>query len=207
MDLELPELDAMLRREASVTKAFLSRAVDRFRPPYGRVAESVPRSVVFCGTVNHGGYLRDRTGNRRFWVVRCEGVLDLQGLLAARDALWAEARARYEAGEEWHLDRADEATMREEHAARLDDDPWEETVAAWTAAREGRTFGMNDVLELALGLSAQGKNPTVTSRVSRILEGLGFERKRAMVGGRRQYFYGRRAAALPHCPTAPLESR
>jgi putative DNA primase/helicase len=202
---ELAELDAMLRREPSVTKAFLSRAVDRFRPPYGRVAESVPRSVVFCGTVNHGGYLRDRTGNRRFWVVRCEGMLDLDGLLAARDALWAEARARYEAGEGWHLDREDEVVLREEHAARLDDDPWEETVAAWTAAHEGRIFGMNDVLELALGLSSQGRNPTVTSRVSRILEGLGFEKKRAMVGGRRQYFYSRRT--VPYCPTALLQPR
>jgi putative DNA primase/helicase len=203
---ELAELDALLGRETSVTKAFLSRAVDRFRSPYGRVPEVVPRSVVFCGTVNHGGYLKDRTGNRRFWVMRCSSPLDPEGLGAARDALWAEARARYEAGEPWHLGLDDEARMREEQAARVEGDPWEDVIAAWTTRRAGATFTMNELLEGGLGLSLSSRNPTVTSRARRILEGLGFERRRAMASGRRSYFYARAheggGAPLPHCPTS-----
>jgi len=201
---ELSELDAILRAESSVTKSFLSRSFDRFRVPYGRAPKSIPRSVVFCGTVNHGGYLKDRTGNRRFWVVRCEGPLSTEALRAARDQLWAEACLLYREGEAWHLDAVDEATMREEQAARLDGDPWEDIVSSWTARRGPTSFAMNELLESALGMKAHGRNPSVTSRVSRILERLGFERRRAMTGGTRSYFYER---ALPHCPTAPLDSR
>jgi hypothetical protein len=174
---------------------------DRFRPPYGRVPEGVPRSVVFCGTVNHGGYLKDRTGNRRFWVVRCSGRLDPEGLGVARDALWAEAQSLYDAGESWHLAPDEEARMREEQAARVEGDPWEDLIAAWTVRRGGETFTMNELLEAGLGLSAHGRNPRVTSRVSRILEGLGFERRRAMVGGAGRTSTVRRG---PCCLTAPL---
>jgi putative DNA primase/helicase len=198
---ELAELDALLGRETSVTKAFLSRASDRFRPPYGRAPEVVPRSVVFCGTVNHGGYLKDRNGNRRFWVMRCSGRLDPEGLGAARDLVWAEARDLYAAGEPWHLAPGEEARMREEQEARVEGDPWEDVVAAWTARRAGETFTMNELLAAALGLSAYGRHPKVTSRVSRILEGLGFERRRGMAFGRRSYFYAPSSAPLPHCPT------
>jgi predicted P-loop ATPase len=183
-------------------KAFLSRSVDRFRVPYGRAPQTVPRSVVFCGTTNEAAYLKDRSGNRRFWIVRCEGPLDTEGLLRARDMLWAEARHLYEQGEAWHLAPEDEARMREEHAVRLEVDPWDDVIATWTRRRE--TFTMNELLDAALGLRAQGKNPGVTSRVSRILADLGFERRRASHGGRRTYFYEK---ALPHCPTAPLHAR
>jgi len=187
---ELAELDALLRRETSVIKAFLTRAVDRFRVPYGRVPESVPRSVVFAGTVNHGGYLRDRTGNRRFWVVRCEDSLDPEGLQAARNQLWAEARHLYDQGEAWHLSKEDDALMRVEHGARLEVDAWEETILRWVSSRAAETFTMNELLEGALGLKAQSKNPQVTRRVSLILEELGFERrKRSSLP--RTYFYGR----------------
>jgi putative DNA primase/helicase len=176
---ELAELDALLRRETSVVKAFLSRPSDRFRPPYGRMTEHVERSVVFAGTVNHGGYLRDPTGNRRFWVVRCEGPIDVAGLAALRDQLWAEAVQRYRAGESWHLSDADEALLGEEHEERREIDPWEETFAAWVAARDSAaTFTMSHILESALGMRAQSGNPRVTVRAHAILTRLGFERRR-----------------------------
>jgi putative DNA primase/helicase len=128
---ELAELDALLRRDTSTVKAFLSRAYDRYRLPYARAPETVPRSVVFCGTVNHSGYLRDTTGNRRFWIVRCEGPIDTEGLRAARDAIWAEVVHRFAQGEPWHLPERLEDRMRGEQESRLEEDPWEATLAAW----------------------------------------------------------------------------
>jgi putative DNA primase/helicase len=195
---ELSELDALLGRETSVVKAFLSRAVDRFRVPYGRAPQSVPRSVVFCGTTNTGGYLKDRSGNRRFWTVRCQDTLDTEGLRRIRDQLWAEARRAYDAGEPWHLAPEHEARMHEEHALRVEVDPWEDDIAAWVA-KKGGPFTMNEVLEKGLGLKAHGKNPCVTSRVSRILEAQGYERRRSS-RGRRPYFYVR-GVPPSHCPT------
>jgi putative DNA primase/helicase len=205
---ELAELDALLRRDTSTIKAFLSRSHDRFRVPYGRAPESVPRSVVFCGTVNHGDYLRDTTGNRRFWVVRCLGPLNTEGLRAARDDLWSEAVHHYRRGEPWHLDAEHEAGMRHEHEARLEHDPWEDVLAAWTAARTSETgelpFSMNEILESALGLRAQSQNPRVTARASGLLAKLGYEkRKRSSLP--RTYFYVQRpdAAVRPSCrPTS-----
>ena len=205
---ELAELDAILRRDTSTIKAFLSRASDRFRVPYGRTPESVPRSVVFCGTVNHGGYLRDTTGNRRFWVVRCEDTLDTDGLRAARDALWAEAVHLYRQGESWHLGAAHEAGMRDEHESRLEQDPWEERLLAWVAPRTDErgelSCGMTEILESALGLHASTQNPRVTGRVSALLAKLGY-RKRKRGSEPRTYYYERRPdpGGLPACrPTS-----
>jgi putative DNA primase/helicase len=188
---ELAELDALLRCETSVTKGFLSRAHDRFRRPYGLAPQTHPRSVVFCGTVNHDAYLKDRTGNRRFWVIRCEDLLDPEGIGKVRDQLWAEARQRYEAGEPWHLLPEDETHMREEQAARLEGDPWEERIAAWTADRRGRPFTMREVLESALGLAPHNSSPKTMSRAHQILESQGFERRRTTTQGHRPYFYTR----------------
>jgi putative DNA primase/helicase len=209
---ELAELDAILRRDTSTIKAFLSRASDRFRVPYGRTAETVPRSVVFCGTVNHGSYLRDTTGNRRFWVVRCDGPLDTEGLRVARDSLWAEAVHLYRQGESWHLDAAHEAGMRDEHESRLEEDPFEERLAAWTSPRTDEKgelpYAMTEILQAGLGLPAHAHNPRVTGRVSAVLAKLGY-RKRKRGGEPRTYYYERRAdpgAGPPACRPASIET-
>lgn len=67
--IELSELDAMQRMEASRIKAFISRSNDRYRPPYGRHVVDMPRECILAGTVNHQTYLRDETGGRLFWPV------------------------------------------------------------------------------------------------------------------------------------------
>jgi len=206
---ELAELDALLRRDPATVKAFLSRAADRFRVPYGRVPESVPRGVVFAGTVNHGAYLRDATGNRRYWIVRCEGPLDVEGLAEARDQLWAEALHLYRSGATWHLEEADERSMAAEADARLEADPWEESLAAWTAARatdaRESPFTMDEVLEGALGLRTSSRNSQVTIRVSRLLSRLGYERRRRAALPR-AYQYVRVDVSPSHRPGTPEQT-
>ena len=95
--IELSELDSMTRGEVGHVKAYLSRATDHFRPPYGHAPIDVPRECVFAGTSNKGAYLRDETGGRRFWPVQC-GPIDIPYLKQDRDQLFAEAVALYERG-------------------------------------------------------------------------------------------------------------
>jgi putative DNA primase/helicase len=210
---ELPELDALLRAESGSTKAFLTRTFDKFRAPYARAPMIAPRSVVFCGTVNHGGYLKDQSGNRRFWVVQCGETLNVHGIRESRDQLWAEARVLFEQGEPWHLSAEDEAVMHEQHADRMEDEPWEEAIASWTERQGDTPIAIDALLENALGMKAASRNPNVTQRVHHILERLGFERQRkAFEGaGRRVYRYVRRQESacptdsLPYCPRVDLQ--
>lgn len=101
--IEIAELDSMSRGEVGRIKAFMSRTEDRFRPPFGRRVINSARQCVFAGTVNHGSYLRDETGARRFWPVQCTGI-SLEALKHDRDQLWAEAVAAFKAGRAWWLD-------------------------------------------------------------------------------------------------------
>jgi len=98
--VELSELSAMRRSEIEATKSFLTARVDHVRLPYARRAQALPRQCVFCGTSNDQNPFSDPTGSRRFWPVRTERI-DVVGVAAVRDQLWAEARARFEAGEKW----------------------------------------------------------------------------------------------------------
>ena len=106
--IEIAELETMSRAEVGTIKAFISRTVDRFRPPYGKRTVALPRQCVFAGTVNpESGYLKDATGGRRFWPVSC-GTIDIPALRRDRDQLWAEACHRYACcSDPWWLETGD----------------------------------------------------------------------------------------------------
>ena len=71
--LEIGEMAGMKKADLEKVKAFLTRTDDKYRASYGRNVENHPRQCVFFGTTNEEGYLRDVTGNRRFWTVRVTG--------------------------------------------------------------------------------------------------------------------------------------
>ena len=131
--VELAEIEHIIRAEVETVKAFLSRAIDHYRPPYGRAAIDVPRQSVLIGTTNATEYLRDATGNRRVWPVKCLSAVgsgaDLDWLRANRDQLWAEATQR-EANAEtiWLDDVATNTVAIQAQAARLAEDPWQDKV-------------------------------------------------------------------------------
>jgi hypothetical protein len=88
--IEMPELEGMNKADTSETKRFLTQHEDIFRPPYGQKLTKSPRRCIFAGTVNHETYLKDDSGNRRFWPVRVTSI-DLDALARDRDQLWGEA--------------------------------------------------------------------------------------------------------------------
>lgn len=95
--VEASELQGIRKSEIEKIKAFLSRDTDRARTAYARTVTEAPRQCVVIGTTNSEQYLRDLTGNRRFWPVRVERF-DLERLTRDRDQLWAEAALREKAG-------------------------------------------------------------------------------------------------------------
>lgn len=102
---ELAELAPTYKNDAEIVKAFLSRTIDRFRAPYGKRTEEYLRQCVFIGTTNNLLFLKDRTGNRRFWPV--SGNPELQTKIPYVDLtpeevaqIWAEALTYYRQGEE-----------------------------------------------------------------------------------------------------------
>jgi putative DNA primase/helicase len=136
--IEIAELDAISKAEVSRIKAFLTRTADRYRPPYERYVVTVPRQCVFAGSVNPDTYLRDETGNRRFWPIRC-GEIDLDGLRRDRDQLWAEAVARFNAGAAWWLEDKEligHASVAQE--ARVEQDAWDALIGRWLASEKRR---------------------------------------------------------------------
>jgi putative DNA primase/helicase len=190
--IELAELDAMRRAEVSRLKAFLTRTNDRYRPPYGRIVVDVPRQCVFAGTVNDSEYLRDPTGGRRFWPVKC-GTIDIRGLCQARDQLFAEAVSRYRRGEKWFLhekELIEDAT--EEQSARQLQHPWEEPIGEWLAKHTNKANGVTvgEILENALYKHTEHWTDADSQAVGKCMRALGYEPKQKRVGtGRERRYY------------------
>lgn len=176
--IEMAELGQMYRSEIEAIKAFATRREERFRPAYGRNEIVYPRQCVFCGTTNKSEYLRDETGNRRFWPVRVTAI-DIEGLEKDRNQLWAEAVERYHRKERWYLeDESIIAAAEAEQAHRYLSDAWEDPIAEYVNGKDKVKVG--DVLKEALYFETKNYGRADQNRVTAILMNLGWERgKRA----------------------------
>lgn len=188
--VEIAELDAVNSRRAELehVKAFLSRRVDSYRPPYGRRVQDFPRRVIFAGSTNDAHYLKDTTGNRRWWPIACDNPIDIDKLAAGCDQMWAEAVQRFRAGEEWWLDTnlpANEDLAREQESRR-NIDPWEPIVVDYLSKRLHCT--MDDILH-HLNVPMARRGQIESNRVQRILSMMGWCRKNLRDGNRRWWAY------------------
>lgn len=125
--MEVGELAGMRKAEAETIKLYISKQADRFRPAYGRRLQEFPRQCIFVGTTNETEFLRDTTGNRRFWVVDTpnEPTRDMwQELTPATVRLvWGEAVELYKRGESLYLPKELEAVAREVQSSYEEDNP------------------------------------------------------------------------------------
>lgn len=123
--LELGELAGIKKVDVETVKSFVTRVDDKYRQAYGMVVESHPRSCIIVGTTNsESGFLRDITGNRRFWPVQVSEhgshhPWDLEEI----DQVWAEAIQAYKDGESLFLsgEVAQMAYAKQQEAMESDD--------------------------------------------------------------------------------------
>jgi putative DNA primase/helicase len=177
--IELGEMASMSRAETAQVKRYLTTATDAYRRAYGRRTTRVPRQCVFIGTVNDAEYLKDDTGNRRFWPVAV-GTVDTEALRRDRDQLWAEAAYYYREGYRWWPDRADAALLADEQEQRYRPDPWEAVVDRYLAvalARRRDHVTTSDILVEALKKDLPQITESDGIRVGKILARFGWRRR------------------------------
>jgi predicted P-loop ATPase len=175
--VEFADLEGMGRADRNRIKMQLSTRADWIRLAYRRDPARYPRQSIFVSTANDNDYLKDPTGGRRFWPVRC-GKIDLEALARDRGQLWAEAVHRYQGGESW-WEVPEQA--KDEQEARYQSDSWEEIIAPWLAGRSEVTTTeiLRDCLEI---LEIRDHSHAAQVRVGIILKRCGWERVKVRRG-------------------------
>ena len=173
--VEIGELNSFGKAEITSIKQMLSCQSDRFRVPFGKTMKDYPRQCVFAGTTNDGTYLKDTTGNRRFWPVRATNI-DTDKIIQDRDQLFAESYYRFKQGETWW--EVPQLIAEKEQDTRLMalEDEWYDLVKDFI---EGRS--RVKIREIAqhkeLNLENKDINRIIQLRIAGILKALGWENK------------------------------
>ena len=199
---EIGEMASFNKSEANRVKQFISSVKDNWVPKYIRGRVTVMRQVVFGGTTNESLYLKDWTGNTRFWPVLCEeeSPIDLDALAGMREQLFAEAAVLVKAGERCYPTQQEHLELfGPEQEARVVEHPWMDPVQNWLASP---TVVLNsrvtsfDVLREGLSVEKSKMTVAMQQDIGRIMKSLGWVRKRE-TDGSRQWFYERPERQIP----------
>ena len=174
--VELAEMQSFSGAQQERIKAIISDPRDVYRASYARYSRAHPRQSVFAGTTNEQDWNQSTTGASRFWPVRC-GAIDLNWLRRMRERLFAEALARYRAGEDWYQVPRERA--RTEQTLRHTADPWFERIQAFLELVESTS--VNACLE-ALQVKAENQTRRDALRVASVLRQLGWKCRVERVG-------------------------
>lgn len=157
---EVGELTAMTKQETSAVKQFLSKREDIYRAAYGRRTERHPRRCVFFGTSNDREFLKDTTGNRRFWPVDV-GVHPAKksiwtDLLGEVDQIWAEAYMYWALGEQLHLTKDIEDMAYEQQESHRETSGKEGLISEYLAKPVPKNWDQMDIPTRKMYLAGSG---------------------------------------------------
>lgn len=189
--IEMGELASMKKSDDDLLKSYLSRQSDKFRPPYGGDILTTLRSCVFWGTTNEEEWLTYGKGRRRYWPVYVMSV-DLEALKRDRDQLWAEADARYKAGERWHLLDEERDLQNAEAEARVGVTLVEEQIEEWwftkAPARRPKFVTVSEIVRDALKMPLERVTRSLQTEIGNaMIRRLGFKKGVLVRGTRRTY--------------------
>lgn len=219
--IEMAELEGMNKADASETKRFLTHREDLFRPPYGRRLVKLPRRCVFAGTVNLDVYLKDDTGNRRFWPIQTGGPVDIEAFKLIVDQLWAEAVHWYrllkagDQGMRYWIEPSERALVEEQQEDRFEQDAWETRIRQFLDASGFYTgdasvlrcdeVTLDRIMGKCLLLDVSKRDPMVSRRLGKIMKRLGWYRRRNTSGDRGYYYVRPDEDGLPPAKKAQNE--
>jgi len=210
---ELGELSVLNKSDLESIKAFVATRSDHFREAYGRGERDYPRTVSFIGTTNHSTFLKDPTGNRRFWPVTLPAPINIERFTDALPQLLGEATRRVMDGERWFVSDQEALTQANEvRAAHFQDDVWTDAVlnAANTlldpcCALDGanREFVTVAAIMGAMGIRIEQQTIPNQMRIGGILRVAGWRDKKKRVGDRKD----NKTVWAWYPPAVPPESR
>lgn len=206
--LELGELSGMRKADVDHFKEFVTRTADRIRVPYGRRTESFPRQCIFIGSTNNTEFLKDDTGNRRFWPVRV-GKCNFQKLKEDRDQLLAEAKFAWELKEPLYIeDPIAAAQAIEQQRSKMEHDMLEDEILEFIESQkvlpsvsgfDPNGFQMQPLFDSIKGVPSL-KNVRADvwhqKRVGSCLRKLGYEKRDKRVHGNVLKFWYKKEVAL-----------
>lgn len=136
---EVGELSAMNKSETEAIKQFLSKTHDIYRAAYGRHTFKRPRRCVFFGSTNSDAFLKDATGNRRFWPIKVGVVPTTKNIFTDLDneipQIWAEAYMYYVLGEPLYLEGESKAISESLQEDFREIDPWQSEIEEFLAKK------------------------------------------------------------------------
>lgn len=157
---EVGELTAMSKQETSAVKQFLSKREDIYRAAYGRRTERHPRRCVFFGTSNDREFLKDTTGNRRFWPVDVgvhPAIKSIWNDLPEEvDQIWAEAYMYWALGEQLHLTKDIEDMAYEQQESHRETSGKEGLISEYLAKPVPKNWDQMDIPARKMFLAGGG---------------------------------------------------
>ncbi|MEA5501455.1 VapE domain-containing protein, partial [Limnoraphis robusta Tam1] len=134
---ELSEIGKITtKKDADQVKQFMSTSIDWMRHPYGRSYTKNERRAILLGTTNSDDFLRDRTGNRRFWLIEVQKPADIEWLKEHRDQIWGAAVHLYQQGEKWWLTQEEDEQSGQINQGFMDALPFEDEILELVSDKE-----------------------------------------------------------------------
>ena len=199
---ELSELDSLSRTEGTRLKSFISDTEDSYVPKWQLFRTSPKRRTIFIGTTNESTWIKDPTGNTRFWPIRILHPMDVEYFVSIREQLLAEAMVWYTDHLKtwWDIPYEVQTQAKEAREERRQASIYESDLALWlhtgrfTAAQlPGSTLtpinGETTWLEIATGFlrldtPEKWKDQNLQKQVGHALKALGWEQKVVKRGGK-----------------------
>lgn len=187
--IEVSEMVGFKKQEIEQLKAFITRDCDRVRLAYERLTRDFPRQSIFIGSMNPEGdnsYLKDSTGNRRFWPVDLKFVR-LNDIKDVRSQLFAEAYIKYKEGEKLYLSNDAESIAQQMQADRQEYDIWTPIISDFVRIRD--IVSADEIATQALNMDKGRIGRFDQIRIGKVMKSLGWKKTRRRDEDGRGYIY------------------